>query len=106
MFDNHFCSFPPSTLGNRFILFSFSFNVSCVVLVFAHQDQFFNLPKPFPCVSTGTDAQTENPQEGLREHLKKTLEFCLSRCVDLNNLTLDCFTLHYITLRYTECVLD
>uniref|UniRef100_A0A7N6ALN7 HTH La-type RNA-binding domain-containing protein n=1 Tax=Anabas testudineus TaxID=64144 RepID=A0A7N6ALN7_ANATE len=26
-----------------------------------------------------TDAQTENPQEGLREHLKKTLEFCLSR---------------------------
>ncbi|XP_026230605.1 la-related protein 4B isoform X2 [Anabas testudineus] len=28
---------------------------------------------------TGTDAQTENPQEGLREHLKKTLEFCLSR---------------------------
>uniref|UniRef100_A0A7N6AQX5 HTH La-type RNA-binding domain-containing protein n=1 Tax=Anabas testudineus TaxID=64144 RepID=A0A7N6AQX5_ANATE len=27
----------------------------------------------------GTDAQTENPQEGLREHLKKTLEFCLSR---------------------------
>uniref|UniRef100_A0A7N6A5E8 HTH La-type RNA-binding domain-containing protein n=1 Tax=Anabas testudineus TaxID=64144 RepID=A0A7N6A5E8_ANATE len=69
----------PQPWGNRFILFSFSFNVSCVVLVFAHQDQFFNLPKPFPCVSTGTDAQTENPQEGLREHLKKTLEFCLSR---------------------------
>ncbi|XP_047445790.1 la-related protein 4B isoform X2 [Mugil cephalus] len=28
---------------------------------------------------TGSDAQPENPQEGLREHLKKTLEFCLSR---------------------------
>ncbi|KAM3866426.1 la-related protein 4B [Diretmus argenteus] len=28
---------------------------------------------------TGSDPQPENPQEGLREHLKKTLEFCLSR---------------------------
>ncbi|KAM9844945.1 la-related protein 4B [Aulostomus maculatus] len=28
---------------------------------------------------TGSDAQPENSQEGLREHLKKTLEFCLSR---------------------------
>ncbi|XP_028328218.1 la-related protein 4B isoform X2 [Gouania willdenowi] len=28
---------------------------------------------------TGSDTQTENPQESLREHLKKTLEFCLSR---------------------------
>uniref|UniRef100_A0A8C4IE78 La ribonucleoprotein 4B n=1 Tax=Dicentrarchus labrax TaxID=13489 RepID=A0A8C4IE78_DICLA len=27
----------------------------------------------------GSDPQQENPQEGLREHLKKTLEFCLSR---------------------------
>uniref|UniRef100_A0A3Q1GIP1 La ribonucleoprotein 4B n=1 Tax=Acanthochromis polyacanthus TaxID=80966 RepID=A0A3Q1GIP1_9TELE len=27
----------------------------------------------------GSDSQPENPQEGLREHLKKTLEFCLSR---------------------------
>ncbi|XP_026169751.1 la-related protein 4B isoform X3 [Mastacembelus armatus] len=27
----------------------------------------------------GSDPQSENPQEGLREHLKKTLEFCLSR---------------------------
>ncbi|XP_070829766.1 la-related protein 4B isoform X4 [Chaetodon trifascialis] len=27
----------------------------------------------------GSDSQQENPQEGLREHLKKTLEFCLSR---------------------------
>ncbi|XP_040000038.1 la-related protein 4B isoform X3 [Xiphias gladius] len=27
----------------------------------------------------GGDPQPENPQEGLREHLKKTLEFCLSR---------------------------
>uniref|UniRef100_A0A3B4YEM4 La ribonucleoprotein 4B n=1 Tax=Seriola lalandi dorsalis TaxID=1841481 RepID=A0A3B4YEM4_SERLL len=32
-----------------------------------------------PCLSTGSDPQPENPQEGLREHLKKTLEFCLSR---------------------------
>ncbi|XP_056149436.1 la-related protein 4B [Lampris incognitus] len=28
---------------------------------------------------TGSETQPENPQEGLREHLKKTLEFCLSR---------------------------
>ncbi|XP_035490103.2 la-related protein 4B isoform X1 [Scophthalmus maximus] len=28
---------------------------------------------------TGSDPQPESPQEGLREHLKKTLEFCLSR---------------------------
>ncbi|KAJ4921864.1 hypothetical protein JOQ06_024399, partial [Pogonophryne albipinna] len=28
---------------------------------------------------TGSDPQPENPQEGLRDHLKKTLEFCLSR---------------------------
>uniref|UniRef100_A0A8C3B242 La ribonucleoprotein 4B n=1 Tax=Cyclopterus lumpus TaxID=8103 RepID=A0A8C3B242_CYCLU len=27
----------------------------------------------------GSDPQQESPQEGLREHLKKTLEFCLSR---------------------------
>uniref|UniRef100_A0A3Q1C4U9 HTH La-type RNA-binding domain-containing protein n=1 Tax=Amphiprion ocellaris TaxID=80972 RepID=A0A3Q1C4U9_AMPOC len=32
----------------------------------------------FP-LSAGGDSQPENPQEGLREHLKKTLEFCLSR---------------------------
>nr|XP_057935603.1 la-related protein 4B isoform X1 [Doryrhamphus excisus] len=32
--------------------------------------------QPAPTVS---DPQPENPQEGLREHLKKTLEFCLSR---------------------------
>lgn len=38
-----------------------------------------NSPEHFSCVSTGSDSQTENPQEGLREHLKKTLEFCLSR---------------------------
>uniref|UniRef100_A0AAX7TH70 HTH La-type RNA-binding domain-containing protein n=1 Tax=Astatotilapia calliptera TaxID=8154 RepID=A0AAX7TH70_ASTCA len=30
-------------------------------------------------LSTGSDPQPDNPQEGLREHLKKTLEFCLSR---------------------------
>ncbi|XP_057713770.1 la-related protein 4B-like [Corythoichthys intestinalis] len=28
---------------------------------------------------TGSDPQPENPQESLREHLKKALEFCLSR---------------------------
>uniref|UniRef100_A0A668ANN0 La ribonucleoprotein 4B n=1 Tax=Myripristis murdjan TaxID=586833 RepID=A0A668ANN0_9TELE len=33
----------------------------------------------FLSVSAGSDPQPENPQEGLREHLKKTLEFCLSR---------------------------
>uniref|UniRef100_A0A3Q3WQL9 HTH La-type RNA-binding domain-containing protein n=1 Tax=Mola mola TaxID=94237 RepID=A0A3Q3WQL9_MOLML len=31
------------------------------------------------CSSAGSEPQQENPQEGLREHLKKTLEFCLSR---------------------------
>uniref|UniRef100_A0A3Q2QPF0 La ribonucleoprotein 4B n=1 Tax=Fundulus heteroclitus TaxID=8078 RepID=A0A3Q2QPF0_FUNHE len=29
--------------------------------------------------SPGNDSQPDNTQEGLREHLKKTLEFCLSR---------------------------
>lgn len=33
------------------------------------------------CVPTGSEPQQEDPQEGLREHLKKTLEFCLSRLV-------------------------
>ncbi|XP_060939772.1 la-related protein 4B isoform X2 [Limanda limanda] len=32
-----------------------------------------------PGHTAGGDPQPENPQEGLREHLKKTLEFCLSR---------------------------
>nr|XP_020481044.1 la-related protein 4B isoform X3 [Monopterus albus] len=32
-----------------------------------------------PLHTAGSDPQPENPQEGLREHLKKTLEFCLSR---------------------------
>uniref|UniRef100_A0A665XEM4 HTH La-type RNA-binding domain-containing protein n=1 Tax=Echeneis naucrates TaxID=173247 RepID=A0A665XEM4_ECHNA len=36
-------------------------------------------PSCCPRLSTGSDPQPENPQEGLREHLKKTLEFCLSR---------------------------
>uniref|UniRef100_A0A665XG98 HTH La-type RNA-binding domain-containing protein n=1 Tax=Echeneis naucrates TaxID=173247 RepID=A0A665XG98_ECHNA len=42
---------------------------------------FYNLYPPSCCprLSTGSDPQPENPQEGLREHLKKTLEFCLSR---------------------------
>lgn len=31
------------------------------------------------CVSVDSDPQSEDSQEGLREHLKKTLEFCLSR---------------------------
>ncbi|XP_074506171.1 la-related protein 4B-like isoform X3 [Sebastes fasciatus] len=32
-----------------------------------------------PGRTAGSDPQQESPQEGLREHLKKTLEFCLSR---------------------------
>uniref|UniRef100_A0A8D2ZYU5 La ribonucleoprotein 4B n=1 Tax=Scophthalmus maximus TaxID=52904 RepID=A0A8D2ZYU5_SCOMX len=38
---------------------------------------FFSFP--LVCVTPGSDPQPESPQEGLREHLKKTLEFCLSR---------------------------
>ncbi|CAL9688539.1 unnamed protein product [Knipowitschia caucasica] len=34
---------------------------------------------PGQTVHTGSDALPESPQDGLREHLKKTLEFCLSR---------------------------
>ncbi|XP_020787684.2 la-related protein 4B isoform X2 [Boleophthalmus pectinirostris] len=34
---------------------------------------------PGQTVHTGSDTQPESPQDGLREHLKKTLEFCLSR---------------------------
>ncbi|XP_041847618.1 la-related protein 4B isoform X2 [Melanotaenia boesemani] len=36
-------------------------------------------PEPGQPGHTGSDSQPDNPQEGLREHLKKTLEFCLSR---------------------------
>ncbi|XP_055359613.1 la-related protein 4B-like isoform X2 [Betta splendens] len=36
-------------------------------------------PEPGQPGHPATDPQTETPQEGLREHLKKTLEFCLSR---------------------------
>uniref|UniRef100_A0A8D0DCK4 La ribonucleoprotein 4B n=1 Tax=Sander lucioperca TaxID=283035 RepID=A0A8D0DCK4_SANLU len=36
-------------------------------------------PTTSTCVSAGSDPPQESPQEGLREHLKKTLEFCLSR---------------------------
>ncbi|XP_068582299.1 la-related protein 4B-like [Cebidichthys violaceus] len=36
-------------------------------------------PEPGQPGRTGSDPQPESPQEGLREHLKKTLEFCLSR---------------------------
>ncbi|XP_049930516.1 la-related protein 4B-like isoform X2 [Epinephelus moara] len=36
-------------------------------------------PEPGQPGRTGSDPQQESPQEGLREHLKKTLEFCLSR---------------------------
>ncbi|XP_031726608.1 la-related protein 4B isoform X2 [Anarrhichthys ocellatus] len=36
-------------------------------------------PEPGQPERTGSDPQPESPQEGLREHLKKTLEFCLSR---------------------------
>ncbi|XP_069026324.1 la-related protein 4B isoform X7 [Embiotoca jacksoni] len=40
---------------------------------------FPEYPEPGQPRHTGSDPQPENPQEGLREHLKKTLEFCLSR---------------------------
>ncbi|XP_037538353.1 la-related protein 4B isoform X1 [Nematolebias whitei] len=36
-------------------------------------------PEPGQPGCTGSDSQPDNTQEGLREHLKKTLEFCLSR---------------------------
>ncbi|XP_040026828.2 la-related protein 4B isoform X1 [Gasterosteus aculeatus] len=36
-------------------------------------------PEPGPPGRTGSEPQPESPQEALREHLKKTLEFCLSR---------------------------
>lgn len=35
--------------------------------------------EPGQTVHTGSETQQESPQDGLREHLKKTLEFCLSR---------------------------
>lgn len=35
--------------------------------------------EPGQTVHTGSETQPESPQDGLREHLKKTLEFCLSR---------------------------
>eukprot|EP00066_Takifugu_rubripes_P026123 XP_011615389.1 PREDICTED: la-related protein 4B [Takifugu rubripes] len=38
-------------------------------------------PESGPPACAGSDPQQENPQEDLREHLKKTLEFCLSRSV-------------------------
>ncbi|XP_035526226.1 la-related protein 4B [Morone saxatilis] len=40
---------------------------------------YTEFPEPGQPGRTGSDPQQENPQEGLREHLKKTLEFCLSR---------------------------
>ncbi|XP_029380287.1 la-related protein 4B isoform X2 [Echeneis naucrates] len=40
---------------------------------------YTDYPEPGQPGHTGSDPQPENPQEGLREHLKKTLEFCLSR---------------------------
>ncbi|XP_067385448.1 la-related protein 4B isoform X1 [Channa argus] len=43
------------------------------------EPSYTEYPEPGQPGHTGTDPQTENPQEGLREHLKKTLEFCLSR---------------------------
>lgn len=36
-------------------------------------------PEPGQPGHTGSESQPENPPDGLREHLKKTLEFCLSR---------------------------
>ncbi|XP_037313821.2 la-related protein 4B [Pungitius pungitius] len=40
---------------------------------------YAEFPEPGPPGRTGSETQPESPQEGLREHLKKTLEFCLSR---------------------------
>ncbi|XP_051943487.1 la-related protein 4B [Hippocampus zosterae] len=40
---------------------------------------FPEFPEQRPPASAVSDPQPENPQEGLREQLKKTLEFCLSR---------------------------
>ncbi|XP_035771479.1 la-related protein 4B-like [Neolamprologus brichardi] len=43
------------------------------------ESAYTEYPKPGQPGHTGSDPQPDNPQEGLREHLKKTLEFCLSR---------------------------
>lgn len=43
------------------------------------QTTYTEYPEPGQPPSAGSDPQQENPPEGLREHLKKTLEFCLSR---------------------------
>ncbi|XP_030017170.1 la-related protein 4B isoform X2 [Sphaeramia orbicularis] len=40
---------------------------------------YTEFPEPGQPGHTGSETQPENPQDGLREHLKKTLEFCLSR---------------------------
>ncbi|XP_024921834.1 la-related protein 4B isoform X2 [Cynoglossus semilaevis] len=40
---------------------------------------FTEYPESVQPGHTGSEVQPENPQEDLREHLKKTLEFCLSR---------------------------
>ncbi|XP_030608608.1 la-related protein 4B isoform X2 [Archocentrus centrarchus] len=43
------------------------------------ESAYTECPEPGQPGHTGSDPQPDNPQEGLREHLKKTLEFCLSR---------------------------
>lgn len=42
-------------------------------------ESYTEFPDPGQTVQTGSETQPESPQDGLREHLKKTLEFCLSR---------------------------
>uniref|UniRef100_H3C1L9 La ribonucleoprotein 4B n=1 Tax=Tetraodon nigroviridis TaxID=99883 RepID=H3C1L9_TETNG len=43
------------------------------------QPSYTEYPEPGQPPCAGSEAQQEDPQEALREHLKKTLEFCLSR---------------------------
>uniref|UniRef100_A0A3B5AG73 La ribonucleoprotein 4B n=1 Tax=Stegastes partitus TaxID=144197 RepID=A0A3B5AG73_9TELE len=87
--SSHLVSFPPGLptelLGNFTfcVLYlttcssPFRPHVSSLSSTF-HWPGCSQLYQTFP-LSAGSDSQPENPQEGLREHLKKTLEFCLSR---------------------------
>lgn len=42
-------------------------------------ESYTEFTEPGQTAHTGSETQLEPPQDGLREHLKKTLEFCLSR---------------------------
>ncbi|TMS09349.1 La-related protein 4B [Larimichthys crocea] len=53
--------------------------VASSVTLECSEPAYTEYPEPGQPGRTGSDPQQENPQEGLREHLKKTLEFCLSR---------------------------